>query len=64
MRQPTIDTVTPCPKCAARMTPVAVTPHPVVSHMQRHTFVCYGCNQTCSYMLPNASGGASLAESA
>jgi hypothetical protein len=24
----------------------------VVPHMQRNTFVCYGCNQTRTYMLP------------
>ncbi len=41
-----------CPKCRAAMTHVAVTPHPVVTHMQRNTFVCYGCNQTRTYMLP------------
>jgi hypothetical protein len=23
-----------------------------VPHMQRNTFVCYGCNQTRTYMLP------------
>jgi hypothetical protein len=34
------------------MTHVAVTPHPVVPQMQRNTFVCYGCNQTRTYMLP------------
>ena len=31
---------------------VALTPHPVVAHMQRTTFVCYGCNQTRTYMVP------------
>ncbi|HZP78270.1 MAG TPA: hypothetical protein VFB45_19155 [Pseudolabrys sp.] len=34
------------------MVPVAITPHPLRPRMMRHTFVCYGCNQTCSYMLP------------
>ena len=32
----------------------AVTPHPMVATMQRITFVCYGCNQTRTYMLPVA----------
>ena len=41
-----------CPKCRAAMVHVAVTPHPVVPHMQRNTFVCYACNQTRTYMLP------------
>jgi hypothetical protein len=45
----------PCPKCRAGMTPVAVTPHPMVPGMQRNTFVCYGCNQTRTYMLPTAA---------
>ncbi len=47
-----------CPKCRAVMTHVAVTPHPVVTHMQRNTFVCYGCNQTRTYMLPVPDAGA------
>jgi len=47
-----------CPTCRAIMTHVAVTPHPVVPNMQRNTFVCYGCNQTRTYMLPAAGGGA------
>jgi hypothetical protein len=34
---------------------VAVTPHPMVPAMQRNTFVCYGCNQTRTYMLPAAA---------
>lgn len=41
-----------CPKCRNAMVYVAVTPHPVVPHMQRTTFVCYACNQTRTYMLP------------
>ena len=44
----------PCPKCHARMIHAAVTPHPMVATMQRITFVCYGCNQTRTYMLPVA----------
>jgi hypothetical protein len=44
-----------CPRCRLAMTHVAVTPHPVVSHMQRNTFICYGCNQTRTYMLPAAA---------
>ncbi len=43
-----------CPKCRAVMTHVAVTPHPMAPGMQRNTFVCYGCNQTRTYMLPVA----------
>ena len=43
-----------CPKCRTGMVHVAVTPHPVVAGMQRSTFVCYGCNQTRTYMLPVA----------
>jgi hypothetical protein len=52
-----------CPKCRGAMTHVAVTPHPVVPHMQRNTFVCYGCNQTRTYMLPalEAAAGAASA---
>ena len=41
-----------CPKCRGTMTHVAVTPHPVVPRMQRTTFICYGCNETRTYMLP------------
>ena len=41
-----------CPKCRASMIHVAVTPHPVVPRMQRTTFICYGCNETRTYMLP------------
>jgi hypothetical protein len=49
---------TPCPKCRIGMVHVAVTPHPVVTHMQRTTFVCYTCNQTRTYMLPVAQESA------
>ena len=45
----------PCPKCRASMTPVAVTPHPMVPGMQRNTFVCYRCNETRTYMLPTTA---------
>jgi hypothetical protein len=34
------------------MIDVAVTPHPLIPQMRRHTFVCYTCNQTRTYMLP------------
>jgi hypothetical protein len=34
------------------MTQVATTPHRLMPQMRRYTFVCYACNQTCSYMLP------------
>jgi hypothetical protein len=37
------------------MAPVAVTPHPVVPGMERHTFVCYACNETRTYMLRTAA---------
>jgi hypothetical protein len=40
-----------CPKCRAEMVDVVVTPHPIVPRMKRHTFVCYPCNQTRTYML-------------
>jgi hypothetical protein len=43
-----------CPKCRTGMVHVAVTLHPIVPGMQRNTFVCYGCNQTRTYMLPVA----------
>jgi hypothetical protein len=45
---------TPCPKCRSDMLDVAVTPHPLIPQMRRHTFVCYTCNQTRTYMLPAA----------
>lgn len=51
-------TAASCPKCRAGMVHVAVTPHPIVPGMQRNTFVCYGCNQTRTYMLPAASAEA------
>jgi hypothetical protein len=37
------------------MTSVAVTPHLVVPDMERHTFVCYACNETRTYMLPTTA---------
>jgi len=43
---------TPCPKCRSDMVDVAITPHPLIPQMRRHTFVCYTCNQTRTYMLP------------
>ncbi len=46
---------TRCPKCANDMTQVATTPHRLMPQMRRTTFVCYTCNQTCSYMLPLAA---------
>ena len=42
----------PCPKCRSAMAHVAAIPHPVVPDMHRNTYVCYGCNQTRTYMLP------------
>jgi hypothetical protein len=45
----------PCPRCRSAMTSVAVTPHLVVPDMERHTFVCYACNETRTYMLPTTA---------
>lgn len=41
----------PCPKCGTPMILAAVTPHPIVTQMQRHTYLCSRCNQTKTYML-------------
>jgi hypothetical protein len=41
-----------CQICATSMTLVAVTPHPIARHMERHTYLCAKCNQTKTYMLP------------
>jgi hypothetical protein len=30
----------------------AVTPHPVATQLARHTYLCAGCNQTKTYVLP------------
>jgi transposase-like protein len=46
------DNTAMCPQCRTEMVHVAVTPHPVVRHMQRNTFVCYTCKRTRTYMLP------------
>ena len=51
-----------CPKCRTGMVHVAVTPHPIVPGMQRNTFVCYGCNQTRTYMLPTVAAAEAVAE--
>ena len=45
-------TTAPCPKCATTMVLAAITPHPIATQMQRHTFLCATCNQTKTYMLP------------
>jgi predicted RNA-binding Zn-ribbon protein involved in translation (DUF1610 family) len=45
-------TTAPCPKCATTMVLAAITPHPIATQMQRHTFLCAKCNQTKTYMLP------------
>jgi predicted RNA-binding Zn-ribbon protein involved in translation (DUF1610 family) len=45
-------TSAPCPKCGTGMLLAAVTPHPIATQMQRHTFLCTTCNQTKTYMLP------------
>ncbi len=51
VRYGTTDTTAPCPKCATTMVLVAITHHPIVTHMERHTFLCAECNQTKTYML-------------
>jgi hypothetical protein len=48
----------PCPKYRARMTYVAVTPHPMASEMQGSTYVCRACNQTRICILPAAAAKA------
>jgi len=42
----------PCPKCGTTMVLAAITPHPIATQMERHTFLCATCNQTKTYMLP------------
>jgi hypothetical protein len=44
-------TTAPCPKCGTTMVLAAITPHPIVPQMKRHTFLCASCNQTKTYML-------------
>jgi hypothetical protein len=46
-----VPTAAPCPKCGTIMVLAAITPHPIVPHMKRHTFLCAACNQTKTYML-------------
>ena len=41
-----------CPKCGAAMDLVAIAPHPLAIHMERHRFLCVKRNQTQTYMLP------------
>ena len=36
----TAATTAPCPKCSTTMVLAAVTPHPLVPQMKRHTFLC------------------------
>ncbi len=45
-------TTAPRPKCTTTMVLAAITPHPIATHMERHTFLCTRCNQTKTYMLP------------
>jgi len=47
----TTATTASCPKCATIMAPAGITPHPIVAHMERHTFLCAKCNRTKTYML-------------
>jgi hypothetical protein len=42
----------PCPRCTSPMVLAAVTPHPIATYMERHTFLCATRNQTKTYMLP------------
>ena len=42
---------TQCPRCRTLMSLVAVTRHPIATHMQRHTYICVQCNQTKTYVL-------------
>ena len=44
-------TTAPCPKCSTIMVLAAVTPHPIVPQMKRHTFLCATLIQTKTYML-------------
>jgi hypothetical protein len=37
--------------CYCYLVLVAITPHPIITHMERHTFLCAKCNQTKTYML-------------
>jgi hypothetical protein len=46
------DAATPCPRCRTGMTLAVITPHPIATKMQRHTYLCTQCNQTKTYMLP------------
>ncbi|MGA2892363.1 MAG: hypothetical protein ABSE22_05795 [Xanthobacteraceae bacterium] len=52
---PAAATTAPCPKCTSSMVLAAITPHPIASHMERHTYLCATCNQTKTYMLPGKS---------
>ena len=47
-------TTAPCPKCRADMALVVVTPHPIATEMERHTYLCKPCNQTKTYVLPTS----------
>ena len=48
----TLAKTVPCPKCNADMELAAVTPHAVATQLARHTYLCRGCNQTKTYVLP------------
>ena len=48
-------TTAPCPKCRAGMILAAITPHPIASDMERHTYLCKTCNQTKTYILPSGN---------
>jgi hypothetical protein len=47
-------TTAPCPKCRADMVLVVITPHPIATGMERHTYLCTPCNQTKTYILPGS----------
>ena len=51
----TSETAAPCPKCRADMILAVVIPHPVTPQLAKHTYLCAGCNQTTTYILPVGS---------
>lgn len=46
------ETTAPCPKCRKDMVLAVVIPHPVAHQLAKHTYLCAGCNQTKTYILP------------
>jgi hypothetical protein len=41
-----------CPKCGMPMALAVAAPHAVASVMQKHTYLCFPCNQVKIYMRP------------